>query len=158
MSRTPGYAGWKFVEMNDEEKADVTLIAQIVDAAIAESGYDPSVRNTLTVTFQKAVLTIDKDEAFSGAFHQLADGKPFYRMEIAAGNKTLFDAQHDQSAALVFYMMQALGSGSMSVGGPMVLEHDFRGAILDKGLTIASYISQLKPYVVKDAPKGPKPN
>ncbi len=156
MSKNTGYAGWKFIEMDDSEKAEATLVAQIVDAAIAETGYDPSVRNNLTVTFQKAVLTIDKDEAFSGAYHQLADGKPFYRMEIGAGNKTIFEAQNDQSAALVLYLMQALGSGGMSLGGPMVLEHDFREDILTKGLTVASYISQLKPYVVK--PSGPKPN
>ena len=156
MSRVPGYAGWKFVEMDDEEKATVTSIAKIIDAVVEKAGYDSSVRNNLSVTFQKAVLTIDKDEARSGAWHSLADGKPFYRMEIAAGDKTIFDADKDQTAALVFYLMQALGNGSMSMGGPLVLEHDFRGDMAEKGLTVASYIGQLKSYVVK--PAGPKLN
>lgn len=156
MDNNTGYAGWKFIEMNDDEKAAVTLVAKMIDAVIVKSGYDSTVRNNLTVTFKKAVLTIDNEEARSGAFHQLADGKPFYRMEIAAGNKTIFEAQNDQSAALVFYLMQALGNGGMSLGGPMVLEHDFREDIMAKGMTVASYISQLKPYVVK--PSGPKLN
>lgn len=156
MSRTPGYAGWKFIEMDDDEKATVTSIAKVIDAVVEKAGYDPSVRRNLSVTFQKAVLTIDDEERRSGAFHTLADGKPFYRMEITAGDKSIFDADKDQTAALVFYLMQALGNGSMSLGGPLVLEHDFRGDMVEKGLTVASYIGQLKSYVVK--PSGPKLN
>jgi len=156
MSNDTGYAGWKYVEMDDEEKATVTSIAKIIDAVVEKAGYDSSVRNNLSVTFKKAVLTIADDEARSGAWHKLADGKPFYRMEIAAGDKTIFDADKDQTAALVFYLMQTLGGGSMSMGGPLVLEHDFRGDMAEKGLTVASHISQLKSYVVK--PAGPKLN
>lgn len=156
MSNNTGYAGWKFIEMDDEEKATVTSIAKVIDAVVEKAGYDSSVRQNLSVTFRKAVLTIDDQEARTGAFHTLADGKPFYRMEIAAGNKTIFDADKDQTAALVFYLMQTLGSGSMSMGGPLVLEHDFRGDMAEKGLTVASYIGQLKSYVVK--PSGPKLN
>ena len=156
MSKETGYAGWKFIEMDDLEKRTATSIAKIIDKTIERSGYDSSVRQNLSVTFQKAVLTISADEARSGAGHGLADGQPFYRMEIAAGDKTIFDADKDQTAALVFYLMQTLGGGSMSMGGPLVLEHDFRGDLAEKGLTVASHISQLKSYVVK--PAGPKLN
>jgi hypothetical protein len=156
MSNDTGYAGWKYVEMDDEEKASVTSIAKIIDAVVEKAGYDSSVRNNLSVTFKKAVLTIDKDAASSGAWHSLADGKPFYRMEIAAGDKTIFDADKDQTAALVFYLMQSLGGGSMSMGGPLVLKHDFRGDMVEKGLMVAAHIGGLKSYVVK--PAGPKLN
>ena len=155
MKNDTGYDGWKYIEMTDDEKFGVTAVAKIVDKVIEESGYAPSVRQSLNITFKKATLTISKEEAFSGAWHALADGKPFYRLEISAAGKTIMDAGHDQSAALVFYLMQTLGGGSMSLGGPLVLSHDFRGNIPHKGLEIAAYIAKLKPYVVKDEPKKP---
>lgn len=133
----------------------------MIDSAIAENGYAPSVRQNLSVTFKKATLSINAEEARGGAYHQLADGQPFYRMEIAASGKTIFDADKDQSAALAFYLMQVLGGGSVSIGGPLVIEHDFRGDLLQMGLELAAVIERLKPHVVKDVPAkpaGPKLN
>lgn len=144
--------------MDDAEKASVTKIAKLVDLALVTAGYNPSVRQNLNVTFKKAVLTIDDAERSSGAFHNLADGKPFYRMQISAGEKTLMDAQNDQTAALVFYLMQVMGNGSMTIGGPLVLDHDFRGDIEEKGIGIAQAIYQLKNHVVKPKDNGPRPN
>jgi hypothetical protein len=145
--------------MTDLEKYSAGSISRLVDRIVKDSGYDDSVRKNLSVTFRKAVLTISEEEARSGAGHSLADGKPFYRMEISAGDKTIFDAENDQTAALVFYLMQALGSGSVPLSGPLVLEHDFRGDLAEKGMTVASYIRHLQPVVVRSRPPaGPKPH
>ena len=160
MENNTGYAGWKFIEMDDSEQRQAKTVQERVKKALEDNGYPASVIENLSVTFKKATLTISDDEARSGAGHNLADGQPFMRMEIAAKGKTFEDAAHDPTAQTVFYMMQMLGRGSMTLGGPLVFTHDYRGQPWGAKDALLQMIEAIKPHVVKNtgpAPSAPGP-
>ena len=161
MDNDTGYAGWKFIEMEEAEARQAKTVQSRVTKALEDNGYPASVIENLSVTFKKSTLTISGEEAFSGAWHSLADGQPFMRMEIAAKGKTFEDIAHDPTAQTVFYMMQLLGQGGMTLGGPLVVTHDYRGQPWDVKMALIDMIVKIKPHVVKNtgpAPSGPKPH
>ena len=157
MDNDTGYGGWKYVPLEDHEERQAKAIQERLVREMQEGGYPQVAIDNLRVTFKKATLTISEEERRSGAGHSLADGKPFMRLEIEAKGRTFMDAQHDPAAQVVLYMMQLLRQGSMSMGGPLVLSHDFRGEPIDRRKDLLDMIRIIRPHIVKDAPPAPKP-
>lgn len=156
-----GYGGWKYIPMDAEESMQAMIVQILVAKQLKDAGYPASVVENLTVTFKKATLTISPEEARSGAWHGLADGQPFMRMEIAAKGKTFEDIATDPTAQTVFYMMQMLKGGSMTIGGPLVIAHDYRGSPAAVKRDLMLMIDTIKPHIVKNGgqnPSAPKPN
>jgi hypothetical protein len=157
MTNNSGYAGWINLPLDANEEADVKDCQEKVLNALEVFGYPQDVRNNLKVSFTKASLKIDGTEARSGAWHQLADGQAFYRMEIAANGKTLEDGmRNDKTVATLMMLFQMLGQAGMSMGNPIKIDHDFRGSIQDKRRDIVRMLGAAAPYVMKP-PGGPQP-
>ncbi len=117
-----GYKGWKEQELSQDEKDTAENITKLVKATLGKAGFTEEEKDSLSIKFEKATLTIDAEEAASGAFHTLADGKPFYSYILTGGSP------RDENIVTYYMlmMMQALGNGTMSLSDPMVLRHDFR--------------------------------
>ncbi|MBU0801092.1 MAG: hypothetical protein KKA05_08820 [Alphaproteobacteria bacterium] len=157
MTNDSGYAGWVNLPLDASEEADLKDCQQKIQHALEVFGYPQDVRDNLKVAFTKASLTIDGIEARSGAGHQLADGQPFYRLEIAANGKTLEDGmRNDKTVATLMMLFQMLGQAGMSMGNPIKIDHDFRGSIQEKRRDLVKMLGVAAPYVMK-SPGGPQP-
>lgn len=75
--QTTGYSAWQWLDMNEDEQRCVGLLKVAFNTVAAKAGVQG-----YTFDIRKASLTISTDEARSGAYHQLADGTPFYRLSV----------------------------------------------------------------------------
>lgn len=116
-----GYSNWEVLELNEDEQIEAGFLADTLTNQFNKAF--PEAEGTLKVTFEKASLTIDAEERRSGAFHNLADGKPFYRLYIEGGSMSEPEAPATQ---YVFLLIRALGKGEISLSEPLITEHDFR--------------------------------
>jgi hypothetical protein len=144
-----GYSNWKVLELNEDEEIEAGYLADTLTNQFNKAF--PEAAGTLKITFEKASLTIDEDERRTGAFHGLADGEPFYRLYVEGGSMFTPEAPATQ---YVFYLVQALGNGGMSLSDPLVTEHDFRDDLQGAATTIGQCAtSVIKHIKAKAAPK-----
>lgn len=139
----PGYKDWKWLEMDKSEQETVALVKKIFNANAAKHGVEG-----YELDIKKASLTIDREEGFSGAFHKLAGGKPFYRISITA------PANSGMDGVMTFMMLSQVfatsGGASVSMGNPAVMTLDRADDMMQPAIDVA----QLLPQAVAMVRKG----
>lgn len=119
----PGYKDWQWLELDAQEQQSITLYKKAFNKVAADAG-----ATGYELEIKKASLTIDRAEGYSGAFHQLADGTPFYRISITAPANS-----RDEGMMAFMLLSQAFaraGGASVSMGEQPCLSLDRRDLTL----------------------------
>jgi hypothetical protein len=155
--RKPGYDGWNWLPLTEDEKAGAAFIQAIFEEKLRQSGFPEGTRKKLSVEVDKASLTISDEEGRSGAFHNLAGGEPFYRLTFKAEGSMIQQSQAVESLFMLMQVYAANGGASMSMSDPVELTHDFRADLFAKGSQLAQIVDIIAPYIIKPQNSGPKP-
>jgi len=75
------------------KQAEVEAGTAKLRQTMADYGFSKEAAESFQFAWRQYSLTIGRDEAFSGAFHTYADGKPFYELTVTAPG-SLFDLTH----------------------------------------------------------------
>lgn len=111
-----GYKDWQWLEMEADEARLAQSLCTAFNAAVNRDG-----TTGFALEIDRARLTIGREEAFSGAGHQLADGKPFYRLTLRAP-----DQQQGMALFLLAQHFATAGGAQMSLGEKPELTLDRR--------------------------------
>jgi len=147
----PNYKNWQELPLDESEIKEVERAQQNLAQTLKDAGYPEYAQKSLKLEFAKACLTIDAEEARTGAGHSLADGKPFYRMRLTAEGASI-----DQPSAglhIIFMLSQIVDSCNISLDEPLTLDHDFRSPITKIGDGLANVLRHVAPKVLAAEPK-----
>lgn len=108
---------YELIVTADETKSFDAGVRDIKSTILAH-GFSQAAADSLSFSLKKYLLTVDRDEASTGAFHVYADNKPFYEMQITAPG-SMFDMlasdasippnkADDKSQALLLYFEIAM--------------------------------------------------
>lgn len=84
MPTAKNYAGHKELPLSAEEQFEFASELAGLKRTILSYGFSQKAVDDLNFSLKKYTLDISADEARGGAFHNYADGKPFYELTIAA--------------------------------------------------------------------------
>lgn len=132
-----GYKNWKFLpfENGSMESRFADYTQALLEATLVNNGVSADFRSSLQIELAQAQLKIDREEASSGAGHEFADGKTFYRYEISMNDP--------QGVAYLTFLAMLLGKGTVSASNPPTLAVDFRENPVKKLEQLSAALAQL---------------
>jgi hypothetical protein len=136
------YGGWKYHELDAAEQAQQQEARALLREALLKAGYGAQGADAVELELGKATLTLDWGDRHRRAYHDFADGRPFYHLQIAAKDKGALDAH--PSVRAVFSLV-SMGKCSLASARSLTWAQDFRGPVRDKAEQVAAHVMRAAP-------------
>ena len=132
-----GYKGWTELPLDKDEQEIADSLEKTLHSQMQLCGMSEEDAQSIRFAFKKATLTIDAEEARSGAHHSLADGQPFYTLMISSDND--LEGKDGPYSVQTLFMMAASQLYSPSSLGlrPLSIQFDFRHSDKNGALQLA---------------------